>query len=90
MRIPVNSATLYGSSDLQTSTAGVEIIPPNAVVANFNIAVQAECHIIVNEGTPVYMRANQITAMENGTVFSCKIVESGIPFNWIGESAVGL
>lgn len=73
---------IIGSSDLQTSVANTEIIPTGKTINEFSLTIDANCHIIFNGGSAIYYRAN--TTLQYDSVFSVKIVENGITFNWSG------
>lgn len=75
---------VLGSSALQTSVANAEIIPTGKTIINFKLMNDQVCTISINGQTAVYVRANQ--GIEIPVVTSCKIVENGITFNWIGIS----
>jgi len=74
--------TVIGSSSLETSVANAEIIPTNARIINFELLNDQVCTISINDQTPVYIRANQGVTL--AVVNSCKIIQAGITFNWIG------
>jgi hypothetical protein len=84
-----------GSSNLQTSVANQEIIslPPvtwyykTYLFYKFEFFNDQDCHIIINNTTPIFVRALQgfsSCTPDNG-ISSFKIVEDGITFNWVGE-----
>lgn len=73
---------ILGSPSLQTSVANQEIIPANTKLVNFNLSNDQACTISINGGTAVYFRANQGISVD--VINSCKIIENGITFNWIG------
>jgi hypothetical protein len=80
---------VYGSPDLELSTAGKEIIPSR--FANMNEGInyfklyigKSPCHISFNKGNFVYLEANQIFEIE--WAYSCVILENEIPYHWIGN-----
>jgi hypothetical protein len=74
--------SILGSSALQTSVANQEIIPANKSLVNFELVNDQICTISINGGTAIYIRANQGILID--VIKSCKIVEAGITFNWIG------
>lgn len=75
-----------GSSELQTSVAGQEIISNNKQIIRFSIMNQDNCNISVNGGDyvfiPAYYGVNLVP--EDFVVQSVKIQQSGIEFNWAG------
>ena len=80
------SISVNGSSDLQTSVAGEEILDGKNYV-NFQILNDQDCHIKINNKNYIFLRANQGYQSISGSVFSCKIEENSITFNWIGDEA---
>lgn len=77
----INSYKLAGSANLQTSTAETEIL--DKMYYDFEFVNDQPCHVSVNSSAYIYLRAGQ--GLELDTIFSLKIQESGITFNWIGE-----
>jgi hypothetical protein len=82
-----------GSSSLQISVANAEILPSSPSnwttpynFYKFSFKNDQDCHIIINGGNQIFIRANQGFEMNeiDDTITSFKIVESGITFNWIG------
>jgi hypothetical protein len=82
-----------GSNNLQTSIGNTEILPtpPSDWTEPYNFYKfsfknDQDCHIIINSGNQIFLRANQGFEMNeiDETITSFKIVESGITFNWIG------
>ena len=69
-----------GSADLQTSTADAEILDSRYV--NFQLYNDGDCHIKINNGAYIFIRALQGISMDYAN--SVKIEESGKTFNWIG------
>jgi SPX domain protein involved in polyphosphate accumulation len=82
-----------GSSDIQTSTANQEIIPSTPLQYNlykFQFANNTDCHVRINNDEDIlFIRANQWFEMDNNDapIFSFKIVDAGIQFNWVGAYA---
>lgn len=72
-----------GSADLQTSTAGAEIL--DAKYINFELYNDADCHIKINGGAYIFIRALQGISVEVAN--SVKIQENNKTFNWIGTKA---
>ena len=78
-------ASPVGSPSLQTSVAGEEIIPSDVKrVINFNLQNDQEFTASLNGKPAIYYRAGQ--GIELPVVFSCKIIEADITFNWTGIS----
>ena len=79
-------SSIIGSEDLQVSVAGQEILPKSVV--NFELLNNQNCHISINNNSYVYLRGNQgvQTTMDDFIVYSVKIQEDGIVFNWIGTA----
>jgi hypothetical protein len=80
-----------GSSDLQTSTANMEVVPNAPVgwtigynLTNFSFYNDQACHVKINGGNQIYLRAGQglDTSDANKPITSFVIVESGITFNY--------
>lgn len=76
---------VLGSDNLETSVANAEIIPNGARIVNLSFANTQECHVIINNGSPIYLRGNQGQLVD--VCFSLKVVEAGITYNWTGQSA---
>lgn len=74
-----------GSADLQTSIAGTEIIPTGDRFYNFALQNDQIMHISINNGSYIYVRANQ--GIQVDVVSSCKIQESGVTYNWLAVRA---
>ena len=74
--------TVIGSPSLETSVANAEIIPTNARIINFELLNDQVCTISIDNQTPVYVRAGKGVSIN--VVNSCKIIEAGITFSWIG------
>ena len=76
-----------GSAAIQTSVADQEILPVTTYRSfiNFQLVNDQACTISVNGATAIYLRAGQGVSVgaEDYLVYSVKIVESGITFNWI-------
>jgi hypothetical protein len=72
-----------GSSDLQTSVADQEIIPNGNTYVNFSLQNDQNCHIIINSGDSIFIRASQGIFVD--VISSCKIVEDNITFNWFAQ-----
>jgi hypothetical protein len=82
-----------GSSSLQTSTANAEILPSSpsdwTIPYNFykfSFKNDQDCHIIINGGNQIFIRANQGFEMDemDKPITSFKIAESSITYNWVG------
>lgn len=83
-----------GSSNLQTSTANQELVPsaPEGWINSklyfykFSFDNGSDCHVKINGGSPIYLKAGQGFEMNeiDAQIYSFVIVESGIQFNWIG------
>jgi hypothetical protein len=76
-----------GSSSLQTSVANAEIIPVGVSFYFFQFSNDQDCTIKINDSNPIFIRANQglVSTFHDRMVYSFKIVESGIKYNWIGS-----
>lgn len=83
MSVNYLGTVVCGSADLQTSTAGAEILDGKYV--NFQLYNDGDCHIKVNDGAYIFIRALQGIAVDYAN--SIKIEESGKTFNWIGVKA---
>jgi len=81
-----NSENYIGSANLQTSTAGAEIIPATefGTLKDFEFLNDQACHISINGRSYIYIRALQGVRLDS--VSSFKIQEDAITFNWIGEA----
>ena len=80
-----NSEKFIGSAALETSVAAQEIIPTiqYGVIYDFEMLNDQACHISVNGGSYIYLRAEQ--GIQLDMVTSLKIQENNITFNWVGE-----
>lgn len=88
-------AGFIGSSELETSVAGAEIVPSppiawvNAVYAfnRFELLNDQDCHVIINNSSPIFIRANQGVKIEKDDIVvkSFKIVEAGVTYSWIAH-----
>lgn len=78
------SGNVYGSSALQTSQAGVEVLPSGIRIANLSVICDTATTISFNGGTPIYVRANQNILIDVCT--SMKFVSSGVTFTWMGQA----
>lgn len=76
--------TVIGSPNLETSVAGQEICPSPTVY--FSILNNQDCHISINGGEYIYVRAYQ--GLQIDIVKSCRIQESGIQFNYTATVGV--
>jgi hypothetical protein len=82
-----------GSNSLQTSTANQEIIPSIPIQYNlykFQFQNDEDCSIFINKSAaPLFLRAGQGFEMDknDAPIYSFKIVEADITFNWIGAYA---
>lgn len=72
-----------GSAELQTSVAGAEVLDSKYV--NFELYNDADCHIKVNGGAYIFVRALQGISIDIAN--SVKFQEDGKTFNWIGVRA---
>lgn len=77
------STIILGSSDLETSVAEEEIVPSSKRLVNFQLINDQNCHISLNGGGYIFVRANQ--GINIPVVYSCKIQEDNITYNWIGQ-----
>ena len=82
-----------GTSKIETSTANQELIPEKPYgwtigykFKSFSFFNDQECHIIVNNGEPLFLRAGMgfNSTTDNQSITSFVIVEEGISYNWIG------
>ena len=88
-------ANIIGSSNKQTSQVNAEIVPSppitwvNVVYSfkEFELLNDQDCHIIIDGGSEVFLRANQGFKYfsEFDGIKSVKIKEAGITFNWIAK-----
>ena len=89
----VQGSGYLGSSALETSVAGQEILPsPPAIWTNvykfykFSFINNSDCTVIINSGSPIFLRAYQgmNVSQNDKEISSFKIVENGIKFSWMG------
>jgi len=91
-----NSSAYFGSPDIQTSTENQEIIQQHKpsewsikklTVSRFNFYNEQNCHIKINEGEPIFIRAGQGFEMDmyDGELISFIIVEENINYNYMGN-----
>jgi hypothetical protein len=84
-----------GSSDLQVSTVNMEVIPDAVALRGwtqgyalykFEFSNSSACHVKINGGSPIFLKAGQGFSMDEGDkeITSFVIVESNITFNWAG------
>ncbi|MCP1459664.1 hypothetical protein J3D57_001634 [Bacillus amyloliquefaciens] len=82
-----------GSSMLEKSKPNHEVIPsPPATWTikysfyKFSFSNDQECHVSINGGDPIYLRAGQGFQMDahDSPITSFKISESGITYNFLG------
>lgn len=83
-----------GSPELEFSTTEhYEVIPKlpdkslkENFLYKFSFFNDQDCTVIINDGDPIYLRANQGFQMDenDALIYSFVIVEEGISFNWIG------
>ncbi len=83
-----------GSTALQTSVAGAEIIPvapPEWTVGyhfkHFELDNDQDCTISINGGDPIFLKAGQGYKKPEHIredISSFKIIEVDITYNWIG------
>lgn len=74
-----------GSTSIQSSISEEEIIPNNNRYFNFSLQNDQDCNISLNGGDYIYIRAGQ--GLFADVVFSCKIQQLGITFNWVGTKS---
>ena len=75
---------VLGSPNLETSVAGVEILPVPVRVINLAFENDQACHIKVNDlGDYFYLKAGQGKLIDICT--SLRVEEAGITFNWTGQ-----
>lgn len=88
----VKGTKYLGSKKIETSIANKEILPESPVqwtmVHRFyklSIMNYDDCTLIVND-TELFLKANQgfNSDKNDASIFSLKIKEDGIKFNWIG------
>ncbi len=77
-----NGTVVLGSSALQTSVAEQEICADGVGYINFSLLNDYDCHISFNGGDYIYLRALQ--GIQLDVVNSCKILEDGITYNFVG------
>lgn len=93
-------AGYIGTSGLTSSTPNLDIIQPlkpasytTAVtfsVYKFDFINQSACTVLVNDSiVPIYLAANQgfETGYEDTPIYSFKIIEAGIVYNYVGAYA---
>jgi len=73
---------IKGSTSLLTSVANAEIIPDGFSFVDFELFNDQICHISINGGDYIYIRASQGIKIDSSS--SIKIQEAGITFTWIG------
>ncbi len=82
-----------GSNQVMTSVESQEIIPPAPsnwtmphTLYKFSLMNYNDCTLIVNEEVELFLKANQgfNTNEVDARIFSVKIKESGVQYNWIG------
>lgn len=81
----------FGSSSIQTSVANQELVPtkPEDHTVSYHFKKLSfdntqECNVLVNEKN-IYLKAGQgfESGYDDPLIYSFKIVQSGIEFNWI-------
>jgi hypothetical protein len=82
----IMGSKLTGSSGIQTSVAGQEIIPSGKQLIKFALLNQGDCNISINGGDNVFFLAYQGVNLEpeDFIIYSVKIQQSGVEFNWVG------
>jgi hypothetical protein len=83
MSVNYLGTVVCGSADLQTSTAGTEILDSKYI--NFELYNDSDCHVKVNGGSYIFIRALQGISVDVAN--SIKIQEDNKTFNWIGTKA---
>lgn len=92
MSIQIGSGYI-GSPKLEKSTSNQEVIPsppPTWTMKysfyKFSFSNDQECHVSINGGNPIYLRAGQGFQMDahDSPITSFKISESGITYNFLG------
>lgn len=75
-----------GSSTLQTSTAEMELIPKNTTLYRLTFMNDQSCQISINDSDWLFIRGGQgfSTVPADDNIYSFKIKQAGITFNWIG------
>ncbi len=71
-----------GSSDLEISVGEAEILPSGESYINFQLYNDGDCHISINGGDYIFIRAKQ--GIDISRAMSIKIYEDSITYNWIG------
>lgn len=81
-----NSSGFAGSSDVQTSTANVQILPEKTVFRRLNFNNTQACHVKINGSDPIVVPANLGLKFDynDPPIKTFEIVESGISFTWNG------
>lgn len=74
---------IEGSGDLQVSVAETEIL--SGEYRDFELYNDEDCHISINGGAYIFIRANQGIAVP--IIRSLKFEEDDKSFNWIGTKA---
>ena len=77
---------VHGSDNLETRQADTEVLPGKNLT-DFKFANTTNCHIKINNGTYIYIGSNQGFASSDGIVYSLKIQEDSVGFNWSGIEA---
>ncbi|KXZ22294.1 hypothetical protein P4T89_13275 [Bacillus nakamurai] len=92
MTIQIGSGYI-GSPNLEKSEANQEVVPPPPQTwtmkysfYKFSFSNDQECHVSINGGDPIYLRAGQGFQMDahDSPITSFKISESGITYNFLG------
>ncbi|MGG3925673.1 hypothetical protein ABET51_06700 [Metabacillus fastidiosus] len=76
----------YGSPELLTSTANMEIITNGKRYYKFSFLNEIDCVVKINDGEPILLRERQgfSSEIEDQPISSFVIVNSGVQFNYIG------
>lgn len=84
---------VIGSSAVETSVAGVEILPDATItegwsrgykLREFSLNNIQACTVSINDGDAIYLTAGQGINLNSITVTSVKIMENSITYNWMG------
>ncbi|MCY7948992.1 hypothetical protein P8891_11265 [Bacillus atrophaeus] len=82
-----------GSPSIETSTSNHEVIPSppsnwtmKYSLYKFSFSNEQECHVSINGGSPIYLRAGQGFQMDikDQPIMSFKIFEPDIAYNYMG------
>lgn len=88
-----HASKVIGSSAVETSVAGVEILPDAISVEGWSIGYKLRefslnntqaCTVSINGEAAIYLTAGQGINLNSLMVTSVKIMENSINYNWMG------